>query len=213
MSGKKSPNFTEIEKETLTDILNCNGRKEIIEDKHNNGKMIIKKENTWDEVVSAFNSCHGVNIRTKKQLKDAWKNMKSRLKHRPPRSSEMSGQRAGVAHKLRVWTRYRRRYLPWFRNKSTASTTHIDDDATFHEEQVMYPWKLTRGLTNRLNSLFNSLDASGQYTIHICHGIALELRPYGAILMKFQDIFSDLQKKQHKNILINRRLLQFLNYL
>ncbi len=213
MSGKKSPNFTEIEKETLTDILNCNGRKEIIEDKHNNGKMIIKKENTWDEVVSAFNSCHGVNIRTKKQLKDAWKNMKSRLKAQAAAVKRDVRATGGGSSQTTGLDPISEKVLAMVPEQIYSLHNPYDDDATFHEEQVMYPWKLTRGLTNRLNSLFNSLDASGQYSIHICHGIALELRPYGAILMKFQDIFSDLQKKQHKNILINRRLLQFLNYL
>ncbi len=46
----------------------------------------------------------------------------------------------------------------------------------------------------------NSLDASGEYTIQICHGISLELRPYGAILMNSMTYFQICQKTTKKHI-------------
>ena len=54
--------------------------KDIIESKKNNGKIVEKKKRIWDEMHKDFSSAPGVNVRSVKQLKALWKNMKSKAK-------------------------------------------------------------------------------------------------------------------------------------
>ena len=74
----KSPNFTALEKTILLELIDS--RKDIIENKQNDGKMVSKKNSEWEKITSEFNASHGVNQRTCTQLKSLWKNMKSRTK-------------------------------------------------------------------------------------------------------------------------------------
>lgn len=74
----KSPNFTELEKETLLELVNS--KKSIIESKTNDGKMVGRKNKEWENIGKEFNSRHGVHIRTLTQLKSLWKNLKARAK-------------------------------------------------------------------------------------------------------------------------------------
>jgi hypothetical protein len=55
-------------------------RKDIIENKQNDGKMVLKKNSEWEKITSEFNASHGVNQMTCVQLRSLWKNMKSRTK-------------------------------------------------------------------------------------------------------------------------------------
>ncbi|XP_062573814.1 myb/SANT-like DNA-binding domain-containing protein 3 [Saccostrea cucullata] len=74
----KSPNFTALEKSVLLELIES--RKDIIENKQNDGKMVLKKNSEWEKITTEFNASHGVNQRTCIQLKSLWKNMKSRTK-------------------------------------------------------------------------------------------------------------------------------------
>ena len=44
----KSPNFTAIEKSVLLELIES--RKDVIENKQNDGKMIIKKNSEWEKL-------------------------------------------------------------------------------------------------------------------------------------------------------------------
>ena len=48
MASKKSPNFTELEKTVLIELVDS--RKGIIESKQNDGKMISKKNKGWKNI-------------------------------------------------------------------------------------------------------------------------------------------------------------------
>lgn len=78
MASKKSPNFTELEKKVLIELVDS--RKGIIESKQNDGKMISKKNKEWENIGKEFNSRHGVHKRSLTQLKSLWKNLKARTK-------------------------------------------------------------------------------------------------------------------------------------
>jgi len=78
MASKKSPNFTELDKTVLTELVDS--RKGIIESKQNDGEMISKKNNEWENIGKEFNSRHGVHNRILTQLKSLFKNSKARTK-------------------------------------------------------------------------------------------------------------------------------------
>ena len=78
MAGKKGPNFTELEKCILVELIGS--RREIIEGKGSDAKMIEKKNKEWDDLAAEFNSRHGVHQRTVTQLRFLWKNLKSKTK-------------------------------------------------------------------------------------------------------------------------------------
>ena len=61
MASKKSPNFTELEKTVLIELVDS--RKGIIESKQNDGKMISKKNKEWENIGKEFNSRHMVYIK------------------------------------------------------------------------------------------------------------------------------------------------------
>ncbi|XP_062584822.1 myb/SANT-like DNA-binding domain-containing protein 3 [Saccostrea cucullata] len=75
---QKSANFSELEKEILLELIHA--RKDIIENKQNDGRMVSKKNTEWINIEKEFNSRHGVNKRTITQLKSLWKNLKARTK-------------------------------------------------------------------------------------------------------------------------------------
>ncbi len=76
MAGKT--NYSALEKNVLLELVE--ERKDIIENKKNDGRMIGKKEEAWQDICKIFGSRHGVNKRTVKQLKALWKNMKGKAK-------------------------------------------------------------------------------------------------------------------------------------
>lgn len=63
----KSPNFTAIEKSVLLELIES--RKDVIENKQNDGKMILKKNSEWEKITDEFNASNRVNQRKCKQLK------------------------------------------------------------------------------------------------------------------------------------------------
>jgi hypothetical protein len=73
---QKSANFSELEKEILLELIHA--KKDIIENKQNDGRMVCKKNTEWTNIEKEFNSRHGVNKRTITQLKSLWKNLKAR---------------------------------------------------------------------------------------------------------------------------------------
>ena len=56
MASKKSPNFIELEKTVLIELVDS--RKDIIESKQNDGKIISKKNKEWENIGKEFNSRH-----------------------------------------------------------------------------------------------------------------------------------------------------------
>lgn len=78
MAAKKAPNFTELEKAVLLELVS--EKKSVIESKQNDGRMICKKKKEWENIENAFNARHGVNTRSITQLKSLWKNLKARAK-------------------------------------------------------------------------------------------------------------------------------------
>lgn len=134
MSFKKAPNFTELEKEVLTDVLNTDGRKDVVEDKHNNGKMIAVKERVWDAVTTCFNATHGVNIRTKKQLKDAWKNMKARTKSKKAEINRDVRATGGGSATLPGLDGISEKVLAMIPEQILSLRNPYDDDANYHEQ-------------------------------------------------------------------------------
>jgi hypothetical protein len=56
MTSKKSPNFIELEKTVLIELVDS--RKDIIESKQNDGKIISKKNKEWENIGKEFNSRH-----------------------------------------------------------------------------------------------------------------------------------------------------------
>ena len=56
MASKKSPNFTELDKTVLIELVDS--RKDIIESKQNDGKIISKKNKEWENIGKEFNSRH-----------------------------------------------------------------------------------------------------------------------------------------------------------
>ena len=76
MSAKT--NYTLLEKNVLFELVEKH--KDIIESKKNDGKIVEKKKRIWDEMHKDFSSAPGVNVRSVKQLKALWKNMKSKAK-------------------------------------------------------------------------------------------------------------------------------------
>lgn len=77
---QKSANFSELEKEILLELIHA--KKDIIENKQNDGRMVSKKNTEWTNIEKEFNSRHGVNKRTITQLKSLWKNLKARTNSR-----------------------------------------------------------------------------------------------------------------------------------
>lgn len=78
MAGRKGPNFSELEKCILVELIGS--RRDIIESKTSDAKMILKKNKEWDDLAAEFNSRHGINKRTTAQPKSLWKNLKSKTK-------------------------------------------------------------------------------------------------------------------------------------
>ena len=78
MTSKKSPNFIELEKTVLIELVDS--RKGIIESKQNDGEMISKKNNEWENIGKEFNSRHGVHNRSLTQSKSLFENLKARTK-------------------------------------------------------------------------------------------------------------------------------------
>ncbi|XP_067137179.1 myb/SANT-like DNA-binding domain-containing protein 3 [Centruroides vittatus] len=75
---KRSMNFTANEKKLLINLVK--EYRSVIEDKRNDASALQKKEETWHELCSKYNSRHGVNKRSVGQLQRCWKNMKARSK-------------------------------------------------------------------------------------------------------------------------------------
>ena len=78
MASKKSPNFTELEKTVLIELVDS--RKGIIESKQNDGKMSSRKNKECENIGKEFNSRHSVHKRSLTQLKSLWKHLKARTK-------------------------------------------------------------------------------------------------------------------------------------
>ena len=78
MASKKSPNFIELEKTVLIELVDS--RKGIIESKQKDGKMISKKNKEWKNIGKEFNSRHDEHKRSLTQLKSLWKYLKARTK-------------------------------------------------------------------------------------------------------------------------------------
>ncbi|KAL5009283.1 hypothetical protein ScPMuIL_014864 [Solemya velum] len=75
---RTSPNFTELEKAILTQIITAN--RQVIECKRNDAETVKKKTDAWRTIERVFNSQHGVARRSATQLRKAWQNMKTRMK-------------------------------------------------------------------------------------------------------------------------------------
>ncbi|XP_065944341.1 myb/SANT-like DNA-binding domain-containing protein 3 [Magallana gigas] len=78
MAGKKGPNFTELEKCIIIDLVGS--KKDTTKNKATDAKMIHKKNLEWENLAKEFNSRNDVNIRISTRLKSLWKNLKSRSK-------------------------------------------------------------------------------------------------------------------------------------
>jgi len=77
-SGKKAPAFSELEKQTMIELVNQ--YKLIIEDKRTDYGTNNKKAKAWDAISGKFSSQHGVQKRSAMQLKNWWLNSKKRAK-------------------------------------------------------------------------------------------------------------------------------------
>lgn len=75
---QKLVNFFELEKEILLEFIYV--KKDIIENKQNDGRMVSKKNIEWINIEKEFNLRYGVNKRIIIQLKFLWKNFKVRIK-------------------------------------------------------------------------------------------------------------------------------------
>ena len=70
--------YTELEKDLLLSLVE--ERINIIENKKNCGASLEIKKKCWQEVVTKFNSHENVNERNMTQLKNLWRNLKTRAK-------------------------------------------------------------------------------------------------------------------------------------
>uniref|UniRef100_A0A915JBR6 Regulatory protein zeste n=1 Tax=Romanomermis culicivorax TaxID=13658 RepID=A0A915JBR6_ROMCU len=75
---KRGNNWTTAQIERLKDM--CIEKRGIIEAKHNDADMRVKKKRTWEFIVNEVNSCYPANKRNVDEAKKKWMNLKSLAK-------------------------------------------------------------------------------------------------------------------------------------
>ncbi|XP_014777015.1 putative uncharacterized protein DDB_G0282133 [Octopus bimaculoides] len=78
MSSRRSANFTHHEKEILLSLMQT--YRHIVEDKRTDGIMVKEKNAAWIELTNKYNAQNEVWTRSVKQLRQCWKNLKSRAR-------------------------------------------------------------------------------------------------------------------------------------
>ncbi|KAH7939883.1 hypothetical protein HPB52_018719 [Rhipicephalus sanguineus] len=76
MERRAKVNFTDEERGVLTDLVNK--YREVLENKRTDAVSLQRKQRTWDQLASEFNSRQNVHPRTAKQLKKCWDNLKEK---------------------------------------------------------------------------------------------------------------------------------------
>ncbi|KAK3084190.1 hypothetical protein FSP39_009793 [Pinctada imbricata] len=134
MASKTSSNFSELEKEVLSELIER--RKNIIENKQNDGRMITKKSNEWNIIEKEFNSRHGVNFRSLKQLKSLWKNLKARAKTAVAKERREKKKTGGgpAENSLDKISNSISEMLP---RQINSLENAYDDDASFHGDEPL----------------------------------------------------------------------------
>lgn len=78
MSSRRSANFTHHEKEILLSLMQT--YRHVVEDKRTDGIMVKEKNAAWIELTNKYNAQNEVWTRSVKQLRQCWKNLKSRAR-------------------------------------------------------------------------------------------------------------------------------------
>ncbi|KAH7936398.1 hypothetical protein HPB52_023103 [Rhipicephalus sanguineus] len=76
MERRAKVNFTDEERGVLTDLVNK--YREVLENKRIDAVSLQRKQRTWDQLATEFNSRQNVHPRTAKQLKKCWDNFKEK---------------------------------------------------------------------------------------------------------------------------------------
>ena len=129
MAGKKGPNFSQLEKHTLVDLIGP--KKDIIESKASDANMVYKKNSVWENLTEEFNSRYGVIERTTPQLKSLWKNMKAKCKSAIVKENQERMKTGGVVAEGcvdEVCTAVRQ----IIQHQTITCKIEIDDEAEFH---------------------------------------------------------------------------------
>ena len=129
MAGKKGPNFSQLEKHTLVDLIGP--KKDIIESKASDANMVYKKNSAWENLMEEFNSRYGVIERITPQLKSLWKNMKAKCKSAIVKENQERMKTGGVVAEGcvdEVCTAVRQ----IIQHQTITCKIEIDDEAEFH---------------------------------------------------------------------------------
>lgn len=76
MSTRRSANFTHHEKLVLLSLMR--EYRHIVEDRHTDGVTVREKNTAWVDLTNTYNAESDVSTRSLKQLRQCWKNLKSR---------------------------------------------------------------------------------------------------------------------------------------
>lgn len=76
MSTRRSANFTHHEKQVLLSLMQ--EYRHIVEDRHTDGVTVREKNSAWITLTNKYNAENDVSARSVKQLRQCWKNLKSR---------------------------------------------------------------------------------------------------------------------------------------
>ena len=76
MSTRRSANFTHHEKQVLLSLMQ--EYRHIVEDRHTDGVTVREKNSAWIDLTNKYNAENDVSARSVKQLRQCWKNLKSR---------------------------------------------------------------------------------------------------------------------------------------
>ncbi|CAL4121865.1 unnamed protein product, partial [Meganyctiphanes norvegica] len=70
--------FTESERLVLKDIINK--YRNIVDTRSRTREIYLEKQNVWQQIVEEYNSAENIMVRTEKELRKCWDNMKYRAK-------------------------------------------------------------------------------------------------------------------------------------
>lgn len=123
-------NFTALEKETLYELVEK--YKEVIENKKNDGRMIEKKEKTWQLISKHFNARHGVSTRTTTQLKTCWKNLKKKAKTEVTEDKKEKRKTGGGENSAAPISAMSQKVIELLPQQIFSLSNPYDDDAAYH---------------------------------------------------------------------------------
>lgn len=82
--------FTEVERSVLVGIINK--YRNIVDTRSRTREIYLEKQNVWQQIVEEYNSTENIMVRTEKELRKCWDNMKYRAKQAEKEMSKVEAK-------------------------------------------------------------------------------------------------------------------------